>query len=125
MNCHSFINVLDLFREGRLSPRRAKAAEAHLASCAPCRALARPAAAAVPSPSVQAPLSLKEKLRAAAKAGAGVSVVEAAASDLPLWPREARGLALAAAALLIAGLIVAAEGVPSQSAGGAAAVEAP
>jgi hypothetical protein len=125
MNCHSFINVLDLYREGRLSPRRAKAAEAHLASCAACGALIGPARAAAAS--ARAPQSLKAKLLAAAKAGtAALDAAPAEASDLPLWPREARGVALAAAALLVVGLIVAAAGVPSQSNGGAvAAVEAP
>jgi putative zinc finger protein len=127
MNCHSFMNVLDLYREGRLSPRRAKAAAAHLASCAACRALAEPAPAAPAS--ARAPESLRAKLLAAAKAGpeaASASAVKTAATDLPLWPREARGIALAAAALLIAGVFVALAGAPSQSAGGAvAAVEEP
>ena len=40
MNCHSFMNVVDLYREGRLSLRRTKTANAHLAACAACRALA-------------------------------------------------------------------------------------
>jgi len=58
--------------------------------------------------------------------GASAAPVKTAATDLPLWPREARGIALAAAALLIVGLLIAAAGVPSQSAGGAvAAVEEP
>ena len=127
MNCHALINVSDLYAEGRLSARRAKAAEAHLASCAACRVFMEPALAAAPS--ARAPQSLKDKLLAAAKAGPAAidaASAETAASDLPLWPREARGIALAAAALLIAGLIVAAAGVPSQSNGGiVAAVEAP
>ena len=127
MNCHSFINVSDLYAEGRLSPRRAKAAEAHLASCAACRVFMEPALAAAPS--ARAPQSLKAKLLAAAKAdpaASGEPSAETAASDLPLWPRETRGIALATAALLIVGLIVAAAGVPSQSSGGSvAAVEAP
>ncbi len=127
MNCHTFINVLDLFREGRLSPRRAKAADAHLASCAACRALAAPAPSAAPS--ARAPQSLKAKLLAAAKSGTDASLARPAkteASDLQLWPREARGIALAAAALLIAGLFVSIAGAPSQSAGGSvAAVEEP
>ena len=123
MNCHSFINVMDLRREGRLSPRRAKGADMHLAKCAACRALAAPAPATAPS--ARAPQALKDKLLAAAKAGPGASPAQAAVSDLPLWPREARGIALAAAALLIAGLLVAAAGVPSQSSGGTVAVEEP
>jgi len=123
MNCHSFNNVFDLYREGRLSARRAKAAERHLASCADCRALATPLASA-PGPS--APKSLKDKLRAAVKAGATEAPApRSAAADLPLWPREARGIALAAAALLVVGLLVAAVGAPSQSSPGIAAVEEP
>jgi hypothetical protein len=127
MNCHSFMNVLDLYCEGRLSPRRAKAARAHIASCAACRALAEPSPAGAPP--ARAPQSLKAKLLAAAKAGPeapSASAVKAAATDLPLWPREARGIALAAAALLTVGLFIAFAGAPSQSAGGAvAAVEEP
>ena len=123
MNCHSFINVLDLHREGRLSPRRAQAAEKHLASCAACRALGESSPA---SRSTPAPPALKAKLLAAAKAGSGAIAAGSHMTDLPLWPREARGIALAAAALLIAGLLVAAAGVPSQSTGGpVAAVEEP
>ncbi|HEX4048213.1 MAG TPA: zf-HC2 domain-containing protein, partial [Elusimicrobiota bacterium] len=102
MNCHSFINVLDLHREGRLSPRRAKAVERHLGGCAACRALAAPAPSA--EPSARAPLALKARLLAAAKSAPGAPAAApeaapeapAAASDLPLWPREARGIALAA-----------------------------
>ena len=123
MNCHSFINVLDLHREGRLSPPRANDAEKHLAACAACRTLGAPAPA--PAASARAPQSLKAKLFAAAKAGPG-TLLQAAPSDLALWPSEARGIAFAAAALLIVGLFVAAAGVPSQSAGGTlAAVEEP
>jgi anti-sigma factor RsiW len=124
MNCHSFINVLDLHREGRLSPRRARAAAKHLAACPECRSRIEPA----PAPAVRAPQALKTRLLAAAKSPGASSgaPAETAASDLPLWPREARGIALAAAALLVAGLLVAAAGVPSQSTGGTvAAVEEP
>lgn len=124
MNCHSFKNVLDLYREGRLSPRRAKAAARHLDSCAQCRALAGRPQMSEPSP--RAPSALKDKLRAAVKTGPTEAPTTRAATDLPLWPREARGVALAAAALLIVGLLIAAAGAPSQSATGAvAAVEEP
>ena len=123
MNCHSFKNVLDLYREGRLSPRRAKAAARHLDACAECRALAAPAKA---GHSVRAPQSLKDKLLAAAKAGPAASPAPVPAPGLPLWPSEARGIALAAAALLVVGLLVAAVGAPSQSAAGSVvAVEEP
>jgi anti-sigma factor RsiW len=125
MNCHSFINVLDLHREGRLSPRRTRAIEKHLAGCAGCRALA--AAAPDAAPRARAPESLKAKLLAAAKAApAGRAPAAASAFDAPLWPRETRGIALAAALLLAVGLLVSISGVPSQSAGGTvAAVEEP
>ena len=123
MNCHSFENIRDLHAEGRLSPRRAKAAEAHLVGCPACRALAAPAPAAAPA--ARAPESLKERLRAAAKA-APATPEKMTVSELSLWPREARGIALAAAALVLVGLLVAASGAPSQSAGGdVAAVEEP
>lgn len=121
MNCHSFKNVLDLFAEGRLTPRRAMAASEHLASCAACRALAAPAPK---SAAVRAPDALKAKLLAAAKAGPASSPAVPSAPP-PLWPREARGIALAAAALIVVALLVAAAGAPSQSAAGVAAVEAP
>jgi anti-sigma factor RsiW len=124
MNCHSFINVLDLFSEGRLSARRAGAVEKHLAACPSCRALVAPVPRAASGAS--APASLKERLLAAAKAVPSEPVPAAAPRlDLPLWPREARGLALAAAALLVVGLLIAATGVPSQSGGSIAAVEEP
>ena len=118
MNCHSFINARDLHAEGLLSARRAKAVEKHLASCAACRALGGSAPATAPSAS--APQALKTKILAAAKAGPGASA-KTALPDLPLWPREARGIAFAAAALLIVGFLITAAGVPSQSTGGTAA----
>jgi hypothetical protein len=121
MNCHSYANIRDLHAEGRLSPRRAAAADAHVKSCAECRSKSAPAAA--PS-GARAPLSLKEKIRAAAKAAPAESAAPSA--GLSLWPAEARGIALAAAALAVVGLLIAAAGVPSQSSGDAlAAVEVP
>jgi anti-sigma factor RsiW len=123
MNCHSFINVQDLHAEGRLSARRARSAERHLAACAACRALAAPAAA----PGARAPESLKTKLRDAAKAApAAFPPAASSGASLPLWPSEARGIALAAALLIAVGLLVSATGVSSQSSGPAvAAVEEP
>jgi anti-sigma factor RsiW len=122
MNCHSLKNILDLHAEGRLSPRRAADAAAHLAACPECRALIAPAAA--PS-SARAPQSLKARILAAAKAAPGGSAPRVL-SGPALWPREARGIALAAAALAVVALLIAASGVPSQSSGGSlAAVEAP
>ncbi|MDE2143183.1 MAG: zf-HC2 domain-containing protein [Elusimicrobia bacterium] len=121
MNCHSFVNVMDLYVEGRLTARRNAAATAHLASCADCRAKAAPSV----SPSTaRAPQSLKDKLMAAAKTPHADS--PAPAPGLALWPSEARGVALAAALLLLVGLLIAATGVPSQSSGDSlAAMEVP
>jgi predicted anti-sigma-YlaC factor YlaD len=122
MNCESFNNVQDLYTEGRLSPRRKRAADAHLAECTLCRAASEPVAVA---PAARMPEDFKARLRAAAKA-APSAPAKASASDLPLWPRESRGIALAALALLVVGLLIAAGGAPSQSAGvGVVAVEEP
>lgn len=111
MNCHSFNNALDLYAEGRLTPRRAREFDAHRAECARCRALAEPAPAAS-APAVRAPEELKARLRAAARSAAPAA---SAGRALPLWPREARGIALAAAALLAVWAWIAVVGAPSQS----------
>jgi hypothetical protein len=69
---------------------------------------------------------LKDKLLAASKTGVRAPAPKAAANDLPLWPREARGIAVAVAALLIVGALISAAGLPSQSNGGSvAAMEEP
>jgi anti-sigma factor RsiW len=120
MNCPAFLNVLDLFCEGRLSPKRAAQARAHAASCARCRALAAPAPAA---PAVSAPEAFKARLMKAARAAAA-SPADARPAALPLWPREAPAIALAAAALALVGLFIAASGAPSQKPDDAPAVAA-
>ncbi|NNN04288.1 MAG: hypothetical protein HKL90_00160 [Elusimicrobia bacterium] len=117
MNCSSFVNVLDLYRENRLSPRRGAAARAHLAACAACRAVAAPLQAAPETASAALKRRLADALRAAAPADASP-----ARTATPLWPRDARAVALAAAALALVGLLIAATGAPSQSSGGAATV---
>lgn len=117
MNCQSFINILDLYQERRLSPRRAAAARAHLADCAACRAVAAPLQAAPAAASTALKLRLADALRAAATVDAA-----RARTATPLWPRDARAVALAAAALALVGLLIAATGAPSQSSGGAATV---
>jgi anti-sigma factor RsiW len=125
MNCHSVRHVLDLRAEGRLPPGRAARVDAHLSSCAACRALAAPAA--VPSaPSPALPAEFKSRLLAAARAAKPASAPKEGRS-LALWPSEAPAVALAAAALALVGLLIAASGVPSQSTGGtlSAAVEEP
>lgn len=116
MNCHAYANLADLHAEGRLSPRRAAAAAAHLASCAKCRD-AHPER---PAPSgARAPSAFKAGLAAALKSAPAPSP---AARTLSPWPTEARGIAVAALALALAGLWAAYAGAPSQS--GADAVAA-
>jgi len=126
MNCHSVRNVLDLRAEGRLSPGRAARVDAHLSTCKSCRThaalLDRPKAPAAGG----APESLKKRLLAAIRAAAG-SASAPPEPALPLWPSETPALALAAAGLVVVGLLVFAAGVPSQSSGSglAAAAEEP
>jgi anti-sigma factor RsiW len=110
MNCHALKNLLDLYEEGRLSPRRTKAVEAHLASCPACRALSARASGA---PAAKAPEALKARLLAAAKAAHPAIVPSKNA--LPLWPRETGGIALAAVALALVAALISMGGVPSQS----------
>lgn len=116
MNCHALKNILDLFEEGRLTPRRMKAVEAHLASCPECRALSVRASG---GPGAKAPEALKARLLAAAKAARPAQAKTAA---LPLWPREAPGIALAAAALALVAALIAVRGVPSQAPAAVAAI---
>jgi anti-sigma factor RsiW len=127
MNCHSVRNALDLRAEGRLSPRRAARVEAHLASCQPCRSQASlfERTAAAPAGG-GAPEDLKKRLLAAAR-NASKPDAERTGTPLALWPSEAPAIALAAAALILVGLLVTAAGVPSQSSAGdlAAAMEEP
>jgi hypothetical protein len=68
---------------------------------------------------------LKARLAAASVAASPASAA-AAGPSLPLWPTEGRGVALAAAALLLIAGMIAVLGAPSQSDGRvAAAVEEP
>ena len=109
MNCHSFINVLDLYLEKRLSPRRMKAAEKHIAQCLDCRTVAGPRA---PAAAVRAPETLKARLLSAAKASANPNLES---GRISLWPREARAIAVAAAGLMILAGIIQIVGMPSQN----------
>jgi hypothetical protein len=115
MNCHGFNNVQDLYWEDRLSPRRAAQVRAHLNSCADCRTLVKPVPAA---PAVSAPEELKRRLMSALRAAAAAAP---AGRDLkmPLWPREAPAIFLAAVALVLVAFLITATGVPSQQSGGA------
>jgi hypothetical protein len=109
MNCHAFLNILDLYREGRLTPRREKSAAAHLSACPTCLALV------VPSqwPRMQAPDNLKLRLKSALVKAPSQFITSPV--HLPLWPREAYGVAVAALALLILAFAVGWSGAPSQA----------
>ena len=112
MNCHATRAVLDLHAEGRLTPRRAKAVAAHLASCEVCRALtAAPTAAAVKAPA----RDFKERLAASMKAvRKATEKHDAPKVELSVWPRDLSGVALAAAALCLIAVVIGWSGVPSQ-----------
>jgi len=111
MNCHATRAVLDLHAEGRLTPRRAKAVAAHLASCAACETLAAPAA---PSLAKAPEAGFKHRLAAAMKAQRKSPERAAPAPELRLWPRDLSGVALAAAALALIAVVIGWSGVPSQ-----------
>jgi len=115
MNCRGVAHVLDLYTEGRLSPRRAAKVRAHLDSCAECRKLLKPVPAA---PAVCAPEELKKRLLSALRAAAADSPARRGV-ELSLWPREAPAILLAAAALVLVALLITATGAPSQQSGGA------
>lgn len=112
MNCHATRAVLDLHAEGRLTPRRARAVDAHLASCAECGArTAAPAAVAVKAPA----RGFKESLAAALKAERRTpEPPRALKAELSLWPRDLSGVAVAAAALALFAVAVGWSGAPSQ-----------
>ena len=110
MNCHATRAVLDLHAEGRLTPPREAAVAAHLASCSACRGAGE--AAPAPASRRPAPSALKAKLLAAAKAERPSS---SPAPALALFPRDAAGVAWAAAALLLVALAVGWNGAPTQS----------
>lgn len=64
MNCQTFLNLLDLHREGRLTPARRAETGRHLDSCPSCRATAAP----LPRPAAsRAPEGFKEMLAKALK----------------------------------------------------------
>lgn len=112
MNCHATRAVLDLHAEGRLTSGRAAAVEGHLASCAACRALsaALPGAAA---PGEAAPDTLKARLSAAMKASRGAPAETG--PSYSFFPRDAAGVAWAAAALTLVTLVAGWNGAPTQS----------
>lgn len=111
MNCHAVRALLDLHAEGRLTARRAAATDAHLASCAACRAEA--ATAAAPAAKAKLPKALAERLASSLRASAPAA--PAPEASLSLWPSDLPGVALAAAGLAVAALIAGWSGVPSQA----------
>ncbi len=108
MNCHATRAVLDLHAEGRLTPGRAKSAEAHLKTCAECRAAAAPLPA--PKASKGPGADFKAKLAASLKKEAPA----AAAPRLSLWPRDLNGVLWAAFALGLVAASIGWSGAPSQ-----------
>ena len=112
MNCHAAHSVLDLHAEGRLTPRRAKSVEAHLASCADCRRAAAPIA----SPLQAAGADFKSRLASALKAvnKADPAPRSAPGLELSLWPRDLSAVACAAAALALIAIGIGWSGAPSQ-----------
>jgi len=111
MNCHATRAVLDLHAEGRLSPRRTQSVLAHLASCASCTAEAAPIAA----PAAASTGDFKARLAAAMKAARREPArISDSNVELPLWPRDLGGVAVAAAGLALIALVVGWSGAPSQ-----------
>lgn len=111
MNCHATRAVLDLHAEGRLTPRRAESVDAHLASCAECRAQSPVAAQPAKGPVGD----FKARLAAAMKAGRKAPEARPApAAALSLWPRDLSAVAVAAAALALFAVAVGWSGAPSQ-----------
>jgi len=111
MNCHATRAVLDLHAEGRLTPRRARAVDAHLASCADCRAQSPVAAKPAKGPAGD----FKARLAATLKAGRNTPEPRSAArAELSLWPRDLSAVAVAAAALALFAVAVGWSGAPSQ-----------
>ncbi|MBI3288979.1 MAG: zf-HC2 domain-containing protein [Elusimicrobia bacterium] len=111
MNCHAARAVLDLHAEGRLTSRRARSVEAHLSSCANCRALVeRPTAA----PARAAGSDFKARLAATMKAASQPAAARAESVDLPLWPRDLSAVAFAAALLAVISGLIGWSGVPAQ-----------
>ncbi len=110
MNCHAARSVLDLHAEGRLTPRRAKSIEAHLASCADCRRAAAPLA----SPVKAAGADFKARLASALKAVNNTAPAPRAPSELNLWPKDLSAVAFAAAALALIAVGIGWSGAPNQ-----------
>lgn len=111
MNCHATRAVLDLRAEGRLTPRRARAVDAHLASCSDCRAQVSPAASPVKAPAGDFKARLSASLKAERRT---LEPRPAAKVELNLWPRDLSAVAAAAAALALIAAVIGWSGAPSQ-----------
>lgn len=103
MNCFSVAGLLDLHREGRLSPARSERVKAHLAACPACSALYAPVAARAAAP---APASFKDRLKKAVQAAPAQAPEprRASVSALPLTVLLSFGLALALLHAALGGL---------------------
>ena len=112
MNCHATKAVLDLFTEGRLTPRRASAVEAHLASCADCRGAMQPLAPATAPASSDFKSRLAVTLKAQQRKKSETGLTPQA--ELTLWPRDFSAVALAAVALCLIAAMIGWSGMPSQ-----------
>lgn len=104
MNCLAASGILDLHREGRLSPARSLQVARHLDSCARCAAA--PVALTGARPAAPAPAAFKERLlrAAAAPAQPRESRPRRAAPPVPLIALAALALSLAAAHALLSGM---------------------
>ncbi|MBI2789604.1 MAG: zf-HC2 domain-containing protein [Elusimicrobia bacterium] len=111
MNCHATRAVLDLHADGRLTPGRARAVDAHLASCAGCRAQSPAAAQPAKGPAGDFKARLAASLKAERRSP---EPRREAKAELSLWPRDLSGVAVAAAALALFAVAVGWSGAPSQ-----------
>lgn len=110
MNCHAARSLLDLHAEGRLTPRRAKSVESHLASCADCRSSAAPFS----SPIKASDTDFKARLASALKTASKAAPAPQPRLELNLWPRDFSAVAFAAAALALIAIVLGWSGAPSQ-----------
>ena len=121
--CDAVTSILDLHREGRLTPARAAAVAAHLKSCAACaRALEREAPPRAKAP--RAPAGFAARLKSGLAAASGREA--APPLDLEAALRPAALAAAGAVLLLAAGALVpgpASQRRPADA--GLAAAEAP
>ena len=80
MNCAAVGNMIDLYSEGRCTPRLAAAVSTHLATCPSCKAKQQ-GPLTLPAPKTTAPKGFKARLRAAASLNALVPLPERPGKD--------------------------------------------